>query len=152
VGPLAEFEIVVEDPAMVKGERLGPVTGIEDDRPAGVVGAPGLARCSGHEDRRDRMEARVARRVRVGAHLAEELDVEQGLFAGLAAGGRLERFAVFDKAPGEGPAEGRVPPLDEDDPRPAGAAPDLDDDIDGRNGIAELGAGHRRCSFRGHFT
>jgi len=127
---------------VVEGERPRPVAGIEDDGPAGIVGAARLARRPGHEDRRDRVEARVARGVRVGAQLAEELDRERGLFAGLAAGGRFERLAVLDEAAGEGPAVGRVPPLDEDDARPAAAAPDLDDDIDGRDGIAELRAGH----------
>ena len=128
---------------MVEGERPRPVAGVEDDRPAGVVRAPGFACRPSHEDRRDRVEARVARRVRVSAHLAEELDVERGLFAGLAAGGRFERLAVLDEPAGQGPAGRRVLALDEDDARPAAAAPDLDDDIDGRDGAAELGAGHR---------
>jgi hypothetical protein len=132
---------------VVEDERPRPVAGIEDDGPAGIVGAARLARRPGHEDRRDRVEARVARGVRVGAQLAEELDRARGLFAGLAAGGRLERLAVLDEAAGQGPAAGRVPPLDEDDARPAAAAPDLDDDIDGRDGIAVFGAGHRRCGF-----
>jgi hypothetical protein len=127
---------------VIESERQAPVARVEDDRRPGVVGAFGSALGPGHEHRRDRMEAGVPRRVRVRAQLAEELDVERGLLAGFADGGRLERLAVLDKAAGEGPAGGRVPPLDEDDARPAAVA-DLDDDIDGRDRAAEFGTGHR---------
>lgn len=126
---------------MVEGERPGAVAGVGDDGPLGVVGAPGLAPGPGHEDGRDGVEARVPRGVRIGAELSEEIDLERGLFAGLPAGGRLERLAVLDEAAGQGPPGRRVAALDEDD-APAAAAPDLDDDVDGRDGIAELGAGH----------
>ena len=128
---------------MVESERQAPVAGVEDDRRPGVVGAFGIALGPGHEDRRDRMETGVARRVRVCAQLAEELDVERGLLAGLADRGRLERLAVLDKTAGEGPAGRRVPPLDEDDAPSAALVHDLDDDVDGRDRVAELGAGHR---------
>ena len=128
---------------MVESERQAPVAGVEDDRRPGVICAFRIALGPGHEHRRDRMAARVARRVRVGAQLAEELDVERGLLAGFADRGRLERFAVLDETAGEGPAGGRVPPLDEDDTPSAASVHDLDDDVDGRDRVAEFGTGHR---------
>jgi hypothetical protein len=127
---------------VVEGERQAPVAGIDDDRRPGVVAAAGPAFGPGHEDRRDRMEAGIARRVGIGAELAQELDLERGLLSGLPDRGGLEGFAVLDEAAGKGPAGGRVLSLDEDDARPPAAVPDLDDDIDGRDGVAELGAGH----------
>jgi hypothetical protein len=128
---------------VVESERQAPVAGVEDDRRPGVVGAFGSALGPGHEHRRDRMETGVPRRVRVRAQLAEELDVERGLLAGFANGGRLERLAVLDKTAGERPAGWRVPPLDEDDTPSAAPVHDLDDDVDGRDRVAELGTGHR---------
>ena len=88
------------------------------------------------------MEARVPRRVGVRAELAEELDVERGLLAGLADGRRLEGLAVFDEAAGEGPAGGRVLPFDQDDTA-APAVHDLDDDVDRGERVPVLRAGHR---------
>lgn len=127
---------------MVEGERERPVAGIGDDGRPGIVGPPGPARRPGQEDRRDRVEARVARRVGVGAELADELDLERGLLAGFPDGRRFERFAVVDEAAGQGPAGRRVLSLDEDDAPPPRAGPDLDDDVDGRERVAVLGAGH----------
>lgn len=128
---------------MVEGERSVPVPGIEDYGRPGVVGPYRIFRGPGQEDRGDRVEARVPRGVRVGAELADELDVERGLFAGLPDGGRFERLAVVDEAAGQRPAGGRVLPLDKDDaPHPA-AVHDLDDDVDGGEGVPEFGAGHR---------
>ena len=127
---------------MVEGERQRPVAGVEDDGRPGIVGAPGVARGPGQKDCRDRVEARVARRVGVRAELADELDVERGLLAGLADGGRLDRLAVIDEAAGQGPAGGRVLPLDEDDAAPPAAVHDLDDDVDGRERVAIRAAGH----------
>ena len=129
---------------MVEGERQAPVAGIEDDGRSGVVGALGKAFGPGQEDRRDGVVPGVPRRVGIGAQLAEEIDVERGLLASLPDGGRLERLAVFDEATGQGPARRGVPPLDEDDAAAPSAVGDLDDDIDGRQRIAKLGAGHRQ--------
>lgn len=127
---------------MVEGERPLPVPGVEHDRRLRVVGSPGIARGPGQEDRRDRVEARVARRVRIRAELTYELDIERGLFAGLADGGRLERLAVVDEAARQRPAGGRVLALDKDDAPAPSAVHDLDDDVDGGEGVSELGAGH----------
>ena len=127
---------------MVKGQRKAPVAGIDDDRGLGIVGALGIARSPGEEDRRDRVETGIAGRVRVSAELADELDIERGLLAGFPDGGGFERFAVFDEAARQRPAGRRVLPLDDDDPPPPAAVHDLDDDVDGRERIAELGAGH----------
>lgn len=127
---------------MIEGQGPVPVAGIGDNGPSGVVGALGLAPRPGHEDGRDGVETGVPRRVRVGAELAQELDLERGLFTGLAAGGRLERLAVFDEPAGQGPPGRGVAALDEDDAAPP-ASPDLDDDVDGRDGVSELGTGHR---------
>jgi len=44
---------------MVERERAAPVAGIEDDSRPGVVGASGISRGPGQEDRRYRVEARV---------------------------------------------------------------------------------------------
>ena len=88
------------------------------------------------------MEARVASGVGVGVELAEELDVERCLLAGLADGRLLERLAVIDKAAGQGPAGRRVLALDEDDTPPLPAVHDFDDDVDGGHGVAELRARH----------
>jgi hypothetical protein len=127
---------------MVEGQRPAAVAGIRDDGPPGVVAAPGPARGPGQEDRRDGVEARVPGRVRVGAELAEELDVERGLLAGLADGGGLERFAVIDETAWQRPAGRGVPALDENDAPRAAAVHDLDDDVDGGERVAELAAGH----------
>ena len=130
---------------MVEGKGEASVAGIEDDGRPGVIGALGFARRPGQEDRRDRMEARVPRGVRVGAQLADELDIERGLLASLPDGGRFERFAVVDEAAGQRPAGGRVLPLDEDDAPPLAAGHDLDDDVDGGEGVPELAACHRNA-------
>ncbi len=45
---------------MVEGQRQAPIAGIEDDGGPRVVGALGLARGPGDEDRRDRVESGVA--------------------------------------------------------------------------------------------
>lgn len=127
---------------MVEGQRPAAVPGIGDDSPPGVVGAPGAARRPGQEDRRDGVEARVAGGVRIGPELAEELDVERGLLAGLADGGRFERFAVIDEASRQGPARRGIAALDENDAPPPPPGHDLDDDVDGRERIAVLAAGH----------
>lgn len=127
---------------MVKGQGKAPVAGIDDDRGLGVVSALGIARSPGEEDSRDRVEAGIAGGIRIGAELADELDLERRLLAGLADGGGLERLAVFDEAARERPAGRRVLPLDDDDPPPLTAIHDLDDDIDGRERVTELGAGH----------
>ncbi len=127
---------------MVKGQRKAPVAGIDDDRGLGIVGALGIARSPGEEDRRDGVEARVAGGVRVSAELADELDVERGLLAGFADGGGFERLSVFDEAARQRPTGRRVLPLDDDDPPPLAAVHDLDDDVDGRERIAEPRAGH----------
>ena len=88
------------------------------------------------------MEARVASGVGVGVELAEELDVERSLLAGLADGRLLERLAIIDKAAGQGPAGRRVLSLDEDDAPRLPAVHDFDDDVNGGHGVAELRARH----------
>ena len=128
---------------MVEGETPRPVMGIEDDRGLGIVGPARLTPGPGQEDRRDGVEAGVPRRVGVGAELAEELDVERGLFTGLPDRRRLEGLAVIDEAAGQGPAGGRVLALDEDDAAAPPAGHDLDDDVDRGERIPVFGAGHR---------
>lgn len=128
---------------MIEGEGQAPVAGIEDDGRSGVVGAPGKALGPGQEDRRDGVEPGVPRRIGIGAQLAEELDVERSLLAGLPDGGGFERLAVLDEAAGQGPSGRGVLPFDEDDTAAPSAAVDLDDEVDGRDRIAELGARHR---------
>jgi len=88
------------------------------------------------------MEARVASGVGVGVELAEELDVERCLLAGLADGRLLERLAVIDEAAGQGPAGRQVLSLDEDDATPFPAVHHLDDDVDGGDGVSEFPARH----------
>jgi hypothetical protein len=128
---------------VVEGERPRPVAGVEHDRRFRIVSSPGIARGPGQEDRRDRVEARVPRRVGIRAELAHELDIERGFLAGFADGRRLERLAVVDEAARQRPARGRVLALDEDDAPGPSAFHDLDDDVDGGEGVSELGAGHR---------
>jgi len=127
---------------MVEGQRQAPVPGIDDDRGPRVVGGRRRALGTGDEYRRNGMETRVASGVGVGVELAEELDVERCLLAGLADGRFLERLAVIDKAAGQGPAGRRVLALDEDDTPPFPAVHDFDDDVDGGHGVAELRARH----------
>ena len=134
---------------MVKRERPRPVVGVEHDRRLRVVGSPGVALGPGQENRRDRVEARVPRRVRIRAELADELDIERGLLAGLADGGRLQGLAVVDETARQRPAGGRVLALDEDDAPAPSALHDLDDDVDGGEGVSELGAGHRDARSSG---
>jgi hypothetical protein len=137
-----ESEIVVEDAPMVESQPPAAVAGIEKNGLAGVIAASGIARGPGHEDRRDGVEAWIARGVRIAAELRDQLDVERRFLAGLPDGGRLEAFAVVHEAPGEGPAGGRIPPLDENDAAASAPVHDLDDDIDGREGVARRAAGH----------
>lgn len=127
---------------MVEGQPPAAVAGVEKDGLAGVIAASGIARGPGHEDRRDGVEAGVARGVRIGAELRDQLDVERRLLAGLPDGGRFEAFAVVHEAPGEGPARGRVFALDENDAAASAPVHDLDDDVDGREGVARRAAGH----------
>lgn len=71
--------------------------------------------------------------------LADELDLERRLLTGFPERGGLQALSVIDEAAGQGPAEGRVPALDEDDPgRPAPAGPDLDDQVDRGHRVAML--------------
>ena len=135
---------------MIEGQGQAPVPGIEDDGPPGVVGAFGIARGPGQKDRRDRVEARVARWVRIGPQLADETDVERSLLAGLPHGGLFERLAVVHEAARQRPAGGRIAALDEDDAAAPRAVHNLDDDVDGRERIAVFAAGHGRRTFRGH--
>lgn len=131
---------------MVEGQRQAPVPGIEDGGPAGVVGPARLPRGPGQEDRRDGVEAGVPGGVGIGAQLPDELDVEGRLLAGLADGGRFERFPVVDKSARQRPAGRGVPALDKNDAAALPAVHDLDDDVHRREGIAVLGAPHRRPS------
>lgn len=148
---------------MVEGQRKGPVPGIENEDGPGIVGRFRLAPGPGDEHGRDGVKTRVPRGVGVGAELADELDLERGLFAGFPHGGRLERLAVVDESARQGPAGRRVPALDEDDARLFPAVHDLDDDVDGGYGIAEfppihlhahwthpiVGAGFHACQMPG---
>lgn len=127
---------------MVEGQQPAAVAGVGHDRPAGIVAAPGEARGPGHEHGRDRVQAGISRGVGIGPELADELDLERGLLTGLPHGGRFEGLPVVDEAAGQGPAGRRVAAFDEDDAPAAASGRDLDDDVDGRHGIAELGAGH----------
>ena len=127
---------------MIESERPAPVARIGHDGRPGVVGAPRNALGPGDEHRRDRVQARVPVRSGVGPELADEFDRKRRLLPGLPDGGRFERLAVADEAPGESPAGGRVLPLDEDDAALLPGAPDLDDDVYGRDGIAVAGARH----------
>jgi hypothetical protein len=127
---------------MIEGQRPRPVAGVVDDGRPGVVPALGPARGPGQKDRRDGVEPGIARGVRIGAELADELDIERGLLPRLAHGGRLERFAVVDESPGQGPAGRRVFPLDENDAAASSPLLDLDNDVDGRERVAGLAAGH----------
>jgi len=84
------------------------IPGKNADR-AGVIPGQGLPRGLGDEDRCDRMPSRVPPRVGIRVELADDLDVEGRFFFGFPNGRFLERFAVIDEAPGEGPAMRRVP-------------------------------------------
>jgi len=127
---------------VIESERPAPVAGIGHDGRPRVVGAPGNALGPGDEHRRDRVLARVPVRIGVGPELADELDRKRRLLAGFPDGGRFERLAVVDETAGQRPAGGRVLPLDEDDAALLPGSPDLNDDVDGRDGIAVAGAGH----------
>jgi hypothetical protein len=127
---------------MVEGQSKAPVAGIDDRRGPGVVAGLRRACGPGDEDRRDGVEARVPPGVGIGEKLAEELDLERCLLAGLADRGRLERLAVVDEAAGEGPAGRRALALDQDDAALRSAVPDLDDDVDGGHGVAVSFAAH----------
>jgi len=127
---------------MVEGQRQAPVPGIDDDRGPRVIGGRRRALGTGDEYRRNGMETRVASGVGVGVELAEELDVERCLLAGLADGCLLERLAVVDEAAWKGPAGRRVLAFDEDDTPPFPAVHDFDDDVDGGDGISEFLTAH----------
>jgi len=127
---------------MVEGQRQAPVPGIDDDRGPRVIGGRRRALGTGDEYRRNGMETRVASGVGVGVELAEELDVERCLLAGLADGCLLERLAVVDEAAWKGPAGRRVLAFDEDDTSPFPAVHDFDDDVDGGHGVAEFLTAH----------
>ena len=134
---------------MVESERPAAVPGVGDDRGPGVVGGLRLSAGPGDEDRRDGVEARVPGRVGVSAELAEKLDVERGLLAGLPDRGRLEGLAVVDETARQGPARRRVLALDEDDAPALPAVPKLDDDVDRGHGVAESPAGHSLFALPG---
>jgi hypothetical protein len=127
---------------VVEGQREAAVPGVDDGRGPGVVGGLRLSPGPGDEDRRDGVKARVPGRVGVGAELAEELDLERGLLAGLPERGRLEGLAVVDEAARQGPARRRVLALDEDDAPALPAVPELDDDVDRGHGVSESPARH----------
>jgi hypothetical protein len=127
---------------MVEGQKQAPVPGIGDDRGPRIVGGLRFALSPGDEHRRNGVKARVPRGVGIGAELAEELDVERCLLAGLADGRGLERLAVIDKAAGQGPAGRRVPALDKDDAPRLPAVHDFDDDVDGGHGVSEFLTAH----------
>lgn len=128
---------------MVEGQRKRPVAGIDDPRLLGVVARFGSPLGPGHEDRRNGVETGVPGGVGVGPQLADELDLERGLLAGLPDGGLLEGFAVLDEPAGQGPAGRRVAPLDQDDTTDPTAVHGLDDDVHGGQGVSESGSPHR---------
>ena len=127
---------------MVEGQRQAPVPGIDDDRGPRVVAGLRRAFGPGDEYRRYRVQPGVSRGVGVGMELAEKLDVERGLLAGLADRGRLERLAAVDEAAGQGPAGRRIFSFDKDDALPFPVGHDLDDDIDGGHGVTEFLTAH----------
>jgi hypothetical protein len=127
---------------VVEGQAEAAVAGVDDGHRPGVVAGPRLAAGPGEEDRRDRVQARVASRIGIGPELAQELDLERGLFAGFPDGRRLERFPVIHEAAGKRPAGRGIPALDENDAPSLAAVPDLDDDVDGGHGIAVFLAAH----------
>jgi hypothetical protein len=115
---------------------------IDHRRVSGVVAGLRRALGPGDEHRRYRVQPGVSRRIGVGVELAEELDVERGLFAGFPDRGRFERLAVTDEAAGQGPAGRGVLALDEDDAPSIPSVHDLDDDIDGGHGVSEFLTAH----------
>lgn len=135
---------------MVEGERPAAVPGIGDDGRPGVVAALGPTRRPGQEDRGNGVDPRVPGRVGIDADLTDEFDLEGGLFAGFSHGRGLDGLAVVDEAAGQRPAGRRVFPFDEDDALDPPAGQDLDDDVDRRERVAELAAGHGRKHLHGH--
>jgi len=127
---------------MIEGQPQAPVAGVDDDRGARIVAGLRLPRGPGDEYRRDGVETRVPGRVRVGAELAEEFDLERCFLAGFPDRGRFERLAVIDEAAGKGPAGRRVLALDEDDAPAFPAVHDFDDDVNRGHGIAESSSSH----------
>jgi hypothetical protein len=127
---------------VVEGQAEAAVAGIDDGHRSGVVAGPRLAAGPGDEHRRDGVQTRVAPRIGIGPELAEQLDLERGLFAGFPDGRRLERFPVIHEAPGKRPAGRGISALDENDAPSLPAIPDLDDDVDGGHGIAVFLAAH----------
>jgi hypothetical protein len=89
------------------------------------------------------VETGVPGRVGVGAELADEADLEAGLFAGFADGGRFERLPVVHEPARQRPAMRRIPAFDQDDAPDPASRYDLDDDVDRGEGIPVLAAGHR---------
>ena len=147
VAAFSGFEIIVEDPPMVEGQRQAPVAGIEDDGRPGVVGAPGIARRPG--PRRPSRSCGSAgrgrgpsrRRAGRGARpRARSLRGPPGRRP-LRASRRNRRSRPGSAQPGGGFFRSMRTM-----PRVLRAVPDLDDDVDGRERVAELRAGHRDLS------
>jgi hypothetical protein len=115
---------------------------VDHRRVSGVVAGLWRALGPGDKYRRYRVQPGVSRGIGVGVELAEELDVERGLFAGFPDRGRFERLTVADEAAGQSPAGRGVLALDEDDAPPMPAVHDLDDDVDSGHGVAEFLTAH----------
>lgn len=125
---------------MVEGQRHVYLFRVDKADAAGVVGRSGDTDGPGDEHGRHGMQAGVAPWVGVGVELAGELDLERSLLSGFTNGGGLQALSVIDEAAGQGPAEGRVLSLYEDDlrPAPAPAGSHLDDQVDRGHGVAGL--------------
>lgn len=85
---------------MVERQRPGQSVPPKDPDLPRVVPRPGRPATPRDEHRADGVTPGIARRVGVGVELPDQLDGEPRLLVRLPDGGRLERLADLDEAPG----------------------------------------------------
>ena len=107
----------------------------------GVIPAEGLSRGCGDKNGRDGVLARVAAWRGIGVELINEPDMERCFLESFPYGRVFAGFPIVDESPRKGPAERRVFPPDQYDPRAAAEILDFDDQVHRWSGIAV--AGHR---------
>ncbi|VTR64088.1 hypothetical protein DESC_120180 [Desulfosarcina cetonica] len=116
---------------MIESQGRWQVRGAKNACILGIVGSHRHPRCLGDEYGRNRMVTRIPPRVRVDIKKLFQMDHQAGLLPGFPACTGFHTFAPIQESPGNGPAVGWIPALDQND-----ATGHLDDDIDGGQRVA----------------
>ncbi len=100
---------------MIKGQGAGQGLVFKDPDFRSIVGRPGDPFGPGDEHGGDGMTAGVSIGIGIGVQLSNQPDFKTGFFFGFPDGRGFQGFPIVHKPSGQGPAEGRIFPPDQDD-------------------------------------